>query len=369
MLDADEPDDVVNVVNHARDRDGGQPRGVLALAHAVAGDALRGAAPLGLAARLLDERRDLGVHALFLLLPARLDERRVEDDADDPARLRDRADHLVRQVARDVDNRPAVRVRGDDGFGRGLEDVPEGLVRDVRDVNQHAEPAHLADDPATEVVESARPAFRVAGRAGPTQTVSPRRRHVAHAHLVVAPDRFEFFVNRVAAFESHERGELIVRGGAADVRGGGERPDFGVLFGEGADGRDLLVGARDGARPAAPVELRLDPDGEELRVEAALAHARGVEVRGREPAADVRALVNDELHGVGVHIHGDGAAVDRRRVGGGGSLACRARRRGSFVCSQFTLLSVAAAKRKRQQERARARGQGRKPARLRPRSL
>src|SRR5207248_10242304 len=115
---------------------------------------------------------------------------------------------------------------------------------------------------------------------GPTQAVRPRDRHVADAHPVVAFDVLKFFVYGIAAFESHERGELAFGGGAAYVgRGRGESPGLRVPVGERADGFDLLVRACDCAGAAAAVELRLDPDGEELRVEAALAHAHGVEVR------------------------------------------------------------------------------------------
>ena len=124
-------------------------------------------------------------------------------------------------------------------------------------------------------------------------------------------DAFELFVNRVAAFEAEERGEpaLFVR--AADVPGrGGERPNLWVLFGERADGFDLCVGACDGGLSAESVVLGLDPDGEELRVEPALAHAHGVEVRRLDARADVGPFVDDELHRVGVHVHGDGAALD-----------------------------------------------------------
>ena len=128
------------------------------------------------------------------------------------------------------------------------------------------------------------------------------------------PDAFELLVNRVGAFEAEERSELALFVRAADVGGRGrETPNLGMAFGQSVDGFDLRVGARDGALAAHAVELRLDPDGEELRVEPALAHAYGVEVRRLDAEADVGALVDDELHRVGVHVHGDGAAVNRER--------------------------------------------------------
>src|SRR5205823_5990173 len=98
----------------------------------------------------------------------------------------------------------------------------------------------------------------------------------------------------------------------------------------------------------------LDPYGEELRVESAVAHARGVELRRRQSLVDVRAFVNDELHGVCVHVHGDGAAVYGERVVG--SLAARARRGGWFVILQLTLLRVTAMEREQEEHSAHARG-------------
>ena len=113
------------------------------------------------------ERHDLGVDRVLLRLPARFEEAGVEDDGDDAARPRERANHLVGQVARHVGDGAQFECVAMTGCVGSLDDVPEGLVRDVRHVHHHAEPVHLAYDLAAEVVEPARRALGVARRAGP----------------------------------------------------------------------------------------------------------------------------------------------------------------------------------------------------------
>src|SRR5205085_2507015 len=120
------------------------------------------------------------------------------------------------------------------------------------------------------------------GRAGPTQAVSPGRRHVADARMVVALDRLDLLVNRVAAFESHERGELAFGGGAAYVCGGrGERPSFRMLFGERADSRDLFVSA---SAPARVARNRAPHAFARTVIEEAAFKKRGAAAKGESPS-------------------------------------------------------------------------------------
>ena len=82
-----------------------------------------------------------------------------------------------------------------------------------------------------------------------------------------------------------------------------------MFFGERADSRYLLVGAPHGQIAARSVSRRLDPHGKKLRVQSARFHIRRVEMKIGS-VVDVRAFVDDELHGVCVHVDSDGATVD-----------------------------------------------------------
>jgi hypothetical protein len=56
----------------------------------------------------------------------------------------------IRDVARAGGDGEGARVAGDDRRLRDAEHVVHRLGRDVRDVDEHAEPVHLADDPLAE---------------------------------------------------------------------------------------------------------------------------------------------------------------------------------------------------------------------------
>jgi hypothetical protein len=64
--------------------------------------------------------------------------------------LADHAEEVVRRVARDVIERADGAVAPDDGSARERDGLLGGLVRDVRDVDKHAEPVHLDDERAAE---------------------------------------------------------------------------------------------------------------------------------------------------------------------------------------------------------------------------
>jgi hypothetical protein len=67
--------------------------------------------------------------------------------------LADHAEEVVRRVARDVVERADGAVAPDDGRARERNGLLGGLVRDVRDVDQHAEAVHLDDERAAERAE------------------------------------------------------------------------------------------------------------------------------------------------------------------------------------------------------------------------
>ena len=108
-------------------------------------------------------------------------------------------------------------MRGDHRLRRGIDDVPKRLVGNVRYINHHSQPIHLADDLFPKVVQAARLANRISGRAGPTRADAPRRRHIAHAQIVIALNVRDTLVDRIAAFQSHQRRDFAARRRAADV--------------------------------------------------------------------------------------------------------------------------------------------------------
>ncbi len=87
MIDADEFNDVIDVIDDTRDGDGRHSFQIFALAHAVARRAFLRPCALRSARRRFNLRRDLGIDFLLLFLPTRLDERRIKNHRDDAARL------------------------------------------------------------------------------------------------------------------------------------------------------------------------------------------------------------------------------------------------------------------------------------------
>ena len=157
-------------------------------------------------------------------------------------------------------------MRGDDRGVGGLEHVPEGLVRDVADVDHHAETVHLADDGAAEeseaVVVGDGGVVEVAGAVGPLVGVGPGEGHVADAEAVVKAEEAEIGFDGVAALDADECGENAVGVGLHNVFGGKAEAHVARVF------ADLLVDAVDELQgsegvAAAPLD-RLDPGGEEL---------------------------------------------------------------------------------------------------------
>ena len=93
--------------------------------------------------------------------------------------------------------------------------------------------------------------------------------------------------------------------------GRGHLPEFRVFFGELAHGRNLCIGAFDGTRTTAAVQLRLDPNGKELRIESALARANRIEVSVGKSLREIHIFINEALRSVSVHIDGNRAAMNR----------------------------------------------------------
>src|SRR5438132_939540 len=111
-------------------------------------------------------------------------------------------------------------MRRDHWFGRGVYDVPERLVRKMRNINHHSEPIHLANHLFAKISETARLSDLISRRSGPAGAYGPCPRHVTDAHLVIALDVFNSFVDGIAAFQTHQRGHPATGGNAPNVAGG-----------------------------------------------------------------------------------------------------------------------------------------------------
>ena len=109
-----------------------------------------------------------------------------------------------------------------------FERVAHRVVADVAEVDEHAEPVHLAHDGAAEGGEAV--IFGIVGGAvGPVVVLEVGQRHVARAELVELPQRGEAAADLVPALDADQRGDLAALVDAHDVVGGaGEREVVGI---------------------------------------------------------------------------------------------------------------------------------------------
>ena len=234
-------------------------------------------------------------------------------DHHDAAVLRERAQHVVGHVARMVRDRAARGVRRDHRRLRDRQHVVERLVGDVRDVHHHPQRVQLADDVLAERREAVVRRL-VGGRVGPVVVLEMRQRQVADAERRVLPELPQIVVDHVAALHAHQRGDLVLRRGAADVGGGGRQHQIvrvrlhGLVHRVDERGRGFHRGH--------PGDVGGHPDRKEQAVEPALAHARDIDVAVLLADADVEGLVEKEaLRRVVVRVDHDRAVVQLFRTG------------------------------------------------------
>ena len=265
---------------------------------------------------------------------ARVDESRVEVDVHDAAVAGDGAELIVGQVARHVAERAGAGVRCDHRHGGDGDRVVEGAVRDVRQIDEHAEPVHLAHDVSTERGEAA--GARIAGadrRASPCVAVVPRQREVARSSRVEIAQAIERALDRMAALHADEDRDLPFRLRAAHVGGGGgEEEAVRMPVDEGVDHLDVLE--RAGERRAGVLRVgRIDPRRHELRGHPGFDESRevGVALRraeaGRMTDVGIVAVLEDPGGHVVVRVDHVRLAIHAERAGRDFGDAHRARRR------------------------------------------
>ena len=138
--------------------------------------------------------------------------------------------------------------------------------------------------------------------------VRPGQRHVADAEGVVLAQQGERVFDGVAAFDSHERGDLVFAVGEFDALGRGDEHHLVLVL-----GHLLLDGVNQDQRPARELTLvgtGIDPDGEELGAEVSLLRGFKIPVAAVERIGKVVVLVDKTLRRVGVGVDHDGGAFD-----------------------------------------------------------
>jgi len=144
-----------------------------------------------------------------------------------------------------------------------------GGRRHVRQVDQHADPLHLADHRPAEVGQPAR-VHLVGGRIGPADVAVVGQGHVPDPECVQHPEHAEGSGDGVPALGAEEGGDPAGRGDPLDVRGGqGDLQRLRVARDDRARQVDLLEHGGDSRVPGEGgghehrPELRAHPAGRE----------------------------------------------------------------------------------------------------------
>ena len=215
-----------------------------------------------------------------------------------PAVLGQQAEDVVRHVARMVVQGAGRGVGEDHRRRRDGDRLPHRLGRHVREVDQHAEPVHLAHHLLAEAGETA-VLGRVGRRVGPVGVLGMGERHVTRARHVELAQGGERVVDRMPPLHADQRGDAP---GLVDahhvVRRERQLEGVGIALGQPVDVVDLLHHRLDGVRP---LDLDRDVDRPELAAEPPLTQARDVgvhgriELRGPRPQVDLVQVVLEPL--------------------------------------------------------------------------
>jgi hypothetical protein len=231
----------------------------------------------------------------------------VEIDLDESTFCGEFANHFVGHVARMIAESTAIRMRRDDWRFAGGENVVEGFVADMGDVDHHAEAVHFGDDLLAERAEAVVEGF-VGRGVGPLAIAAVRERHVADTLVRKSAEDGEVAVDHVAALDTEEDGDFVLSAGGSDLfRGGGEGELVGILFDLGLNGFDLFFSALDGNRPA---DFAGHPNSEKDGVDATVFHARDVDASLFVARGEVEVAVDQALGGVDVCVDDDGREME-----------------------------------------------------------
>ena len=200
---------------------------------------------------------------------------------------------------------------GDDRLRRHRERVVEGLVRDVRDVDDHSQPVHLPHDLAAEIGQAVvhRP---IGGCVRPVVVAEVRERHRPDAEPVIDAEHGQVVGDLVAALEGEHGGDLAGLGDALHVRRGRGQLDL-----VGMRVEDRLHSVTKLQRAAHGLRALVEgghPQREVGRDHARVLEPRQVDVPPARAPRDVLVAVEDALQRVDVAVDADEARVDAARV-------------------------------------------------------
>ena len=252
----------------------------------------------------------------------RVDELTEKIHVHDTTRLRDGAQHVVGEVAAMQAQCTRAGMRCDDRPGAGGHRVPERRVRHMRDVDEHTDAIHLADDRLA-LRREACGARVVLSRGGtrPRVAVVPGQCHVAHTRRVQLAQLRDGSLDGVTTFHADEDGNLALPLGAAQVGTAGREEELvGMTLHEGMHlAREQHRARKRTVRRHERIR-RIDEGREELPRDAALQQARIV--RGAESRAKadrvahvgIVLLVGHLGRHVVVRIHHDSLAPEPHRM-------------------------------------------------------
>ena len=209
------------------------------------------------------------------------DRDRVEHEAEEPARVRESAELVVREVAGVVVDGPAGGVRADHrGTAGPGDDLGERRRRRVGEVEDHAEPDERVDERAPEAGE----ATVLDGTVGERVAAVPRQPGHAHPEL---PERLggpDLVAELLDALERQHQADPLASRDGLEV---GRRPDLEHAVGALAGGpQETGRLAECLAQGALRLALELDEDRAHLQADAAGLEQR--QPRAREGAASRR---------------------------------------------------------------------------------
>ncbi len=202
------------------------------------------------------------------------------------------------------------------GRAAGHQRLVEGAIGDVRNVDHHAQPVHLAHHLAPEIGDAVMmlDLFVVEITAGVAQFVGvrPSERHVAHAEAVIIAQNAHVALDRVPALDAQQRGQLVLAMRGQNVLG--------------AEGHHHLVGVQPRllVHGVNHVERALDllplegpgvhPNGEELRAQVAGFDLVEVQVTGAGVLREIEVFVHEAAWRVGVGVNDERRVVDGART-------------------------------------------------------
>jgi hypothetical protein len=228
-------------------------------------------------------------------------------DLNDAAIFCECAHHVVGHVTGSFGEGARGRVGSDNGSLGSGDDVVEGLVGNVRDIDHDAETVHFEDHLLAKIGEAV-VSGSIGGRISPIGVAHVGEGHVANAECRVGAEDGEVIVQHMATFDTYQHCDFVLFLGSPDLSNGDGEDKIVGMFADGfADGVDLIKSPFDGFWAG---DFAGNPDGEVDGIQAAFTHARDVDIAVSVAGADVEGGVKKPLRGVVVGVDDDGGVME-----------------------------------------------------------